>query len=297
MNPSFIGSVAASIFYLLGVLIGGLIGNIFSYPVTGFLCGLIISVGIYISIGITIVPEREARIIQRFGKHHRAIDKAGIYLLCFPGIIDHEFARFTINQDIVIELYKDGGEKSIVEFSDGQGKILAKTWIRIIDPQIYAYEISSPENYIEGLFDNYVRGRLAEISIDQALREKDLIAKDAKKVISKELRRTGVELVDLFIENIILLGEASRLREKRLRGKTTAEEVRQESEGWLLSIATIARGFIDHGVNEDKAIQDAIRIFYEQRGLDTIQKTQANVTFIADGVKGILGFFTNNKNK
>ena len=187
MNSSFIGTVAAGIFLLLGGVVGGLIGNIFNYLTLGVLCGLIISSAFYILIGITIVPEREVRIIQRFGKQYRTLDKPGIFLLCFPGIIDHEFARFPINQDISLDLYQDSDEKAIVEFSNAQARIVARAWIRITEPEIYAYEISNPTRYIEGLFDNYVRARLAHRTIDDALKEKDVIANEAREIINKVL--------------------------------------------------------------------------------------------------------------
>jgi hypothetical protein len=279
---------------VVGGIIGGIIGNTFNYPFTGFIWGAALVLGAYLAYQIEILNEKEAKILQLLGKFSRCLNRdgesAGIYLVARP--FEKVFKRVLVKQDFPIQLYRDAGERAEVDFKDCSSTINATAWLRVEDPVKYCYEVTNPEQYTENFIDSTIRPEFAIRTLDQANSDKDQIARDNLSGISDDLLdKAGARMTKLFIEDFAFPEEVKTIRKDLLRGETDAKKIEARTAGWVNSIAGIAKGLVNEGMPQNEAIQKATEIFFEQTGMETVREAQANITFISEKVKGMMGFF------
>ncbi|HDZ85456.1 MAG TPA: hypothetical protein ENH35_02850 [Candidatus Moranbacteria bacterium] len=280
---------------LLFVILGSIIGHIFEYASEGAVSGLILWSSIYIALGIDIVPQKMSRVYERFGKPVK-INRAGPHLTCLKGIID-KLAVEVSHQYHVTNLFtgKEGDPSPKIDFAEGTtAKICAETWWRVedtIDSILrFAYEVSDPEGFIRQQFDTLIRPHLQKHSADEAQLQKNEIASKIIEELSPRIAElTGIELEPikgLLIRDIELPEKVVNQRFKRLEGTTEAEKDIHRGKGYINAILAIKEAAKKDGTDID--LGQAQRIFERQRGLETIEKTGANVTFISPGIGGVL---------
>jgi regulator of protease activity HflC (stomatin/prohibitin superfamily) len=267
-----------------GMLAGGVIGNMIDFLMTGIVSGLLVWLIIYVTFGLTIVPEKEAWIIERFGKFMYVINP-GINLLCLPGAIDKIRSKISLKSQRV-DLYQDE-PGNVMDFTDGSAAVKAQVWYAVTCPEKYFYEVSNPKNWIEEKLDNFMRPELQEHGIDEALRRKNCIADKALNGLKDEIENTiGVKMDRVLITDLVLPDEVVKMREERLAGQTEAEKSTRIGKGYADSINAIIQGAKDAG--HEITFEQAQAIYERQRGLETVGKTGANITFIAPDIDGVM---------
>ena len=155
-----------------------------------------------------------------------------------------------------------------------------------------------PENFAENYVDSTVRPRFGGLTLDKANTDKSNIATECLPIINDGLgsrvgilEKAGVEMTQLFIEDFKLPDEVKKIRDDLLQGETDAKRYRAKFDGVVDSIANIAKGLVDRGMTEEKAIEKASDIFFEQTGMETVKEAKENITFITQNVKEMLRVF------
>jgi hypothetical protein len=160
------------------------------------------------------------------------------------------------------------------------------------NPVKFTYEITDPAEFIENFVDSIARPEFATRTIDEGNADKSVISAKCIPLISKDLlAKSGAALVKLFIEDFDFPEDIKKIRENLLKGETEAKRFTAKFDGVIKSIAIIAQGLISQGMEKEKAIEEATKIFYEQTAMETVREATPNTTFIAEGVKGMLSFF------
>lgn len=275
----------------LAGLLGGIIGSVFGYFGTGFISGAMLWGFTYLAIGLTIVPQQEVWIIERLGRFCRVL-RPGVSFLCLPGIIDKIRTKESMKLRR-IDLYEDEAGNEM-DFEDGSAPIKAQVWFNIgvedDDIKNFVYEVTNPKMWIEERFDDYIRPLLQDLTIDEAQKQKNQIATEASNALRDSVKKVTGAVLDkskgLLITDILLSKETKEARAKRLEGQTEAERSAKVGKGYIDAIMAIIKGAEDAGT---KLTFDQARELYEkQRGLETIGRTGANVTFVAPDIKGVL---------
>jgi regulator of protease activity HflC (stomatin/prohibitin superfamily) len=275
----------------LGGLLGGIIGSVFGYFGTGFISGAMLWGFTYLAIGLTIVPQQEVWVIERLGKFCRIL-RPGVSFLCLPGVID----KIRTNESMKlrrIDLYDDEAGNEM-DFEDGSAPIKAQVWFNIGeedgDIEKFVYEVTNPKMWIEERFDDYIRPLLQHLTIDDAQKQKNQIATEASNALRDSVKEITGAILDkskgLLITDIVLSKETKEARAKRLEGQTEAEKSIKVGEGYIKAILAIVKE-----AKKAKApitFDQAAEIYEKQRGLETIGRTGANVTFVAPDIKGVL---------
>lgn len=281
--------------------IGYFVGNTFGYWFTGTFAGAALAFGTYLAYEIEIANEKESKVLQLLGKFSRCLNKdgksAGVYLVAKP--FEKIFKIVPVEQDFPLELYRDPKEGNEVTFTDCSSPISARAWLRVHDPVKYAYEVKDPENYAENYVDSTIRPRFGGRTLDKANTDKSDIATECLPLINNGfdervgiLEKAGVEMTQLFIEDFRLPDEVKKIRDDLLQGETDAKRYRAKFDGVIDAIANVAKGLVTQGMSEEKAIEKAADIFFEQTGMETVKEAKENITFITENVKSMLRVFS-----
>ena len=281
--------IASSVGAALGFYLGSLLG----YSFTGGFCGAVLAFCAYLAYEIEITDQKKAKVLQLFGKFSRCLNhdgkSAGLYLVARP--FEKIFNEVPVLQDFPVELFRDILERSKIQFKDTFSYLRGTAWVRIFDPVKFTYELSNPVSFIEGLLDSEVRPQFGGKTFDEGNADKGEISTNSEPIIDEILKNYGCDLSRLFLEDFVLPPEVDKIRQELLQGETDGKRLKAKMDGVVLSIATIADGLIAKGMTQDKAVEKAANIFFEQTGMETVREAKANFTFIAQEVKGMLRVF------
>lgn len=255
-------------------------------------------IGIYIYLGFEIIPQQHFKVIERLGKFYR-VAFAGPCLFCLPGIIDR--ARKTDVDNIeyqILIMYKDEPEKTFaIDFKDSSAAVKAEIWWRVSDPKTpdelekdvenFAYNTDRPTRRLEEVMDGYARPILQEETTDSIqVNMSNISAKISKSSqLKKVFKGMGISLhptKGFVISDVILPTDIQELRKESLQGTKDAERSKSRGEGYANTIKVIAEKL---GIS----VEEATHIYETQRGLETVGETGANITFVGENVKGVLG--------
>lgn len=278
-------------------IVGAYIFMVGSSAMGAGLLGGILWMAIYFYWGFEIVPNTDYIVIERFGEFNRIVH-SGLRILCLPGIIDKIADKGTLRYKEKA-LFADAEKQYYVDFRDGSTPVIMKASYRVgpqtdsvedLDDAIYRFTYTMRSNEereerIEEILESSVIPLLQALEIGQALLQKDAIAeivtKD-KKVLGA-LEAMGVELNDkkgLIITDIDLTPEIIEQRQKKLEGASEAEKQSAQGLGYARSIVAIMK---ELAISE----YEARSIYETQRGLETLEKVQSNISFVAPDLKGV----------
>jgi regulator of protease activity HflC (stomatin/prohibitin superfamily) len=264
-----------------------------SQAIWHWLGGSVLFVTLYILFGLRVVCNTEELVISRLGYYLRTAEK-GPRLLCFPGIIDTIEGVVDL-EEITRQLYRDeSGEVTSnheLDFGNDSAEVEIEAHMRITDSSRFAFTSENPFRQVENIIDSMLRPLIQSLGIDAAQVHKSKISAAVAEWIREDLEvYYGIYLIRILIVDIILSDETKIIRRRRLEAETDAQE--EVARG--ASIGTAIRKLrqeLSQDAGREISFDEAKTIYQQRLGLDTIEKTGANVTFVAPGVSGVLGTF------
>ena len=201
-------------------------------------------------------------------------------------------------------LYADE-RKTDIDFADGaSAPVVVRFWYRIGKPEdailgsenweklteavkLWVYKYEKPEDRVYALVDGALRPRLQALSIDDASKGRDSIAKETvDDALKREMAEIGAYIPSdqgrLIIEDIELPQSVIDLRQKKLEGEKLASEQEAEAAGYWRAIKAVRD-------NLRVSVDKARKIYETQRGLDTLEKIQPRMTLVGKGLRGLIG--------
>lgn len=253
-------------------------------------------IGIYGGWNIRIVGQQDWQVVERFGQFY-AVKFAGFRLYCMLGLIDRIVKSGNFRMKTKDLFANSKGEKEEVDFKDDSAPIVASIQFRVGEPNqkstekleeaVRKYVYSSegePEIVLVKIAEDLLRPKLQKETFDDAQEKRGTIANGSKDEISAGIEPFGLYLwtgTSVLIEDIILSSSTKELRQKRLRGQTTAEEMTKAAAGIHLGIKAIAESL---GIDN----QAAAKIWQQQQTTDMFKQTGSNITIIADSGDGVV---------
>jgi hypothetical protein len=254
----------------------------------------ILFLAVYIALGIRVVPEAEAWVVERFGQRHRICQK-GLHLLCLPGLVDRVRQKVSLKLERT-DLYKDetGNE---IDFACGtSAPVKAQAWHKVgdSDEDIYksVYEIDDPINFIEEVFDHFARPELEAKTLEEAQTKKFLkqLAKEAISELRDIIHDASGIWIDLkegfLLTDIVIPAEYKAQRIKEIEGQKDAERATKRGKGYADAIAAIMKAAKESASPIN--FQEARDIFEKQRALETLEARQGNMNFVSPDIKGVM---------
>jgi regulator of protease activity HflC (stomatin/prohibitin superfamily) len=279
-----------------------------SIGLTSAIAGINFWVGIYIYLGWIEIPQKEAQVIERFGGYCRVLQK-GINILCLPGIVDEVVYVVNLKRQRV-DLFQDEGA-SAMDFSDGTAPVKAQVWFTVRDKEVtkFVYAITDPISWIQERVDDYVRPLMQGFSVDDAQLVKAKVSNGFREVpdnaipdkkgkepksLHDEVEDTiGIDWHSLLITDIDLPPEVRKARQRRIDGKTAAEERNRIATGYIEAINMMVEESRPKDAEGNptgeptQTFEQCKEIFDRNEGLRTLREADG-VTFVGSNLSNIM---------
>ncbi len=270
---------------------------------TGFFLGLSVFVfwtAMLFALGFISVSKRKYAVYERFGK---------VRLVLFEGIgwVNPLFDRLKAEGTMSLQevkLYQDEPGRAEMDFPDGSAPVHVKgaysvgrledieadRWPILEQAVIkYTYVYSDPVARIETILDGELRPRLQKLRMDEAQSNGEGVCEAAAAAAASKLAVFGVYQPPhsaIIVEDIDLPDSLIAAREEVQKGEKEAEAEAFRLQGPARAILAVREALNTAGFNMSDA--EIAQYLLTQQGLETIGKTGANVTLVAQDVQNIL---------
>ena len=236
-----------------------------------------IAVIIFLRNLIIVVPQQEARVIERLGKYNRTLG-AGFYIL-MP-FIDRVSYRHTLKEQSI-----DIPEQLCITRDNVQVGVDGVLYLQILDAERASYGIGDYEMAIIQLAQTTLRSEVGKIDLDKTFEERSAINFAVVSELDKASDPWGVKVLRYEIKNINPPRDVLEAMEKQMRAEREKRAAILNSEGMRDSNINQAEGEKQKVIKESEATKQ--QQINEAEGEAQAILTVANAT--AEGVKAIAG--------
>jgi len=253
--------------------------------------------------GIIVVPQSEARIVERLGKYHKTLYSGVNYIV--PGLdkIKRISWEFVEEEEIgtegrkpkVITVVKpsnttkidlrehvlDFPAQNVITKDNVTLEIDALLFFQIIEPKKAIYEIDNLPRAIEKLTQTSLRNMIGELELDETLASRDIINQKLTSVLDDVTDKWGVKINRVEIQTITPPKEVKDAMEQQMMAERERRAKILKAEGEKKKEILTAEGIAKAKVLEAEAEAEA-RLKVAEAEANAIKK-------IAEAVKGSKG--------
>ena len=195
---------------------------------------VLIIVLIIIVLGVKIIPQSKAKVIERLGSYHETLQTGVHYVI---PIIDR------IANDVSLkEMVKDFAPQPVITKDNVTMQIDTVVYFQITDPKLYTYGVENPINAIENLTATTLRNIIGELELDQTLTSRDIINSKMRSILDEATDPWGIKVNRVEVKNIIPPRDIQEAMEKQMRAERERREKILQAEGEKKAAILIAEG-------------------------------------------------------
>ena len=185
-------------------------------------------------LGIFVVPQQQADVIERFGKYHR-VALAGIHAK-IP-LVDRIAAKtnLRVNQlNVKLETKTKDNVFVTVEVS-------AQFRVEAANVATAYYELVDPAGQLRSYMEDALRSAIPALSLDDAFARKDDIASDVQQTVGQEMQRFGFSVIKTLVTAIDPSAQVKQAMDSINAAQREKEATRERAEARRIEIETQAR--------------------------------------------------------
>ena len=195
---------------------------------------ILIIVLVIVVLGIKVIPQSEAKVIERLGTYYQTLGTGPHYVVPF---IDRIANTVTLK-----EIVKDFAPQPVITKDNVTMQIDTVVYFQITDPKLYTYGIENPINAIENLTATTLRNIIGELELDQTLTSRDIINSKMRSILDEATDPWGIKVNRVEVKNIIPPRDIQEAMEKQMRAERERREKILQAEGEKKSSILIAEG-------------------------------------------------------
>ena len=195
---------------------------------------IIIILLVIIVLGIKIIPQSRAKVIERLGSYHNTLQTGLHYVIPF---IDRVANDVTLK-----EIVKDFAPQPVITKDNVTMQIDTVVYFQITDPKLYTYGVENPVNAIENLTATTLRNIIGELELDQTLTSRDIINSKMRSILDEATDPWGIKVNRVEVKNIIPPRDIQDAMEKQMRAERERREKILQAEGEKKAAILIAEG-------------------------------------------------------
>lgn len=234
---------------------------------------IIIIIIIIIALGIKIISQSKAYVIERLGAYDRTLETGLHYK--FP-IIDR-----VANVVSLKETVKDFAPQPVITKDNVTMQIDTVVYYQITDPKLYTYGVDNPISAIENLTATTLRNIIGELELDETLTSRDIINSKMRSILDEATDPWGIKVNRVEVKNILPPRDIQEAMEKQMRAERERREAILKAEGEKKSAILIAEGEKESAILRAEAKKEA-QIKEAEGEAEAIVKIQ---TATAEGLK------------
>ena len=234
---------------------------------------LLIVIIVVIVLGIKIIPQSEAKVIERLGAYNNTL-QTGVHYV-FP-IIDRVAATVSLKEKV-----KDFAPQPVITKDNVTMQIDTVVYFQITDPKLYTYGVENPINAIENLTATTLRNIIGELELDETLTSRDIINTKMRSILDEATDPWGIKVNRVEVKNIIPPHDIQEAMEKQMRAERERREKILQAEGEKKSSILIAEGEKESAILRAEAKKEAQIKIAEGEAEALVKTKQAE----AEGIK------------
>jgi len=195
---------------------------------------IIIVVLVIIVLGIKIIPQSRAKVVERLGRYHETLQTGVHYVIPF---IDRVANDVTLK-----EIVKDFAPQPVITKDNVTMQIDTVVYFQITDPKLYTYGVENPVNAIENLTATTLRNIIGDLELDQTLTSRDIINSKMRSILDEATDPWGIKVNRVEVKNIIPPRDIQEAMEKQMRAERERREKILQAEGEKKAAILIAEG-------------------------------------------------------
>ena len=195
---------------------------------------ILIVILLVIVLGVRIVPQSTAKVIERLGSYHTTMQTGVHYVIPF---IDRVANDVTLK-----EIVKDFAPQPVITKDTVTLQIDTVVYFQITDPKLYTYGVENPVNAIENLTATTLRNIIGELELDQTLTSRDIINSKMRAILDEATDPWGIKVNRVEVKNIIPPRDIQEAMEKQMRAERERREKILQAEGEKKAAILIAEG-------------------------------------------------------
>ena len=199
-----------------------------------FIYAILIILLFIIVLGVKIIPQSRAKVIERLGSYHNTLQTGLHYVIPF---IDRVANDVTLK-----EIVKDFAPQPVITKDNVTMQIDTVVYFQITDPKLYTYGVENPVNAIENLTATTLRNIIGELELDQTLTSRDIINSKMRSILDEATDPWGIKVNRVEVKNIIPPRDIQDAMEKQMRAERERREKILQAEGEKKAAILIAEG-------------------------------------------------------
>jgi regulator of protease activity HflC (stomatin/prohibitin superfamily) len=240
-----------------------------------FILVVTIAVIAFVFMGVRVVPQQKAYVIERLGKFHTVLQPGINYII---PIVDRVAYRHSLK-----EISLDIPEQVCITRDNVQVRVDGVIFVQVIDPAKASYGISNYVFAITQLAQTTMRSEIGKIDLDKTFEERMAINKAVVHAIDEAAVVWGVKVLRYEIKNITPPESVLHAMEKQMQAEREKRAKILQSEGEKQSAINLAEGQKQKVVLESEGIRQ--RQINEAQGQAEAIRAVALAT--ADGIKSV----------
>jgi regulator of protease activity HflC (stomatin/prohibitin superfamily) len=210
-------------------LLEGENGGIVAFFVVLF--AIVVAVVVY---GLTIVPQANAKVVERIGKFDRVLTAGYNWKWV---IIDRVVKDINLMEQVV-----DFPPQAVITKDNVRMQIDTVVFYQITDCKLYTYGVANPIVAIENLTATTLRNIIGELDLDQTLTSRDIINTRMRAILDEATDAWGIKVNRVELKNIIPPREIQDAMEKQMKAERERRESILRAEGEKNSTILVAEG-------------------------------------------------------
>ena len=195
---------------------------------------ILIIILVIIILGIKVIPQSEAKVVERLGSYNATLGTGPHYVIPF---IDR-----VANTVCLKEIVKDFAPQPVITKDNVTMQIDTVVYFQITDPKLYTYGVENPINAIENLTATTLRNIIGELELDQTLTSRDIINSKMRSILDEATDPWGIKVNRVEVKNILPPRDIQEAMEKQMRAERERREKILQAEGEKKAAVLIAEG-------------------------------------------------------
>ena len=247
---------------------------------------VIVIIAVLLLLGVRIVSQSNAYVIERLGKYH-ATWNAGIHFL-IP-IVDRIARSVSLKEQVA-----DFAPQPVITKDNVTMQIDSVVYFKVFDPKLYVYGVSNPLMAMENLTATTLRNIIGDMELDTTLTSRETINSRMLLVIDEATDAWGIKVTRVELKNIMPPKPIQESMEKQMKAERDKRALILEAEGEKQSSILTAEGRKQAAILDAEASKQATILAAEgdkekqireaEGRAEAIQKVQAAT---AEGLKMI----------
>ena len=185
-------------------------------------------------LGIKIIPQSRAYVVERLGAYHRTMQTGLHYVI--------PFIERVANNVSLKEIVKDFAPQPVITKDNVTMQIDTVVYFQITDSKLYTYGVENPINAIENLTATTLRNIIGELELDETLTSRDVINTKMRSILDEATDPWGVKVNRVEVKNILPPRDIQESMEKQMRAERERREAILKAEGEKKAAILIAEG-------------------------------------------------------